>query len=167
MKKLFFYISILTFFYVIVACQPTTHQTNLVIEDSVRTYLPILQGDKQDIIVKVKNTGKEPLTIQDIYPSCACTDAKILNSVIPAGKYGYIQMKFDSNKNVGYAGVYTTFVANTPQKYHTFFFEINVVPDANEDKDYEEIYRDNLMANKFFLREGSKGMTISKNYISN
>ncbi|WKK58546.1 DUF1573 domain-containing protein [Sphingobacterium sp. BN32] len=149
-----------------VGCKTPTQITSMEIEDSVRTYLPILQGDKQDIIVKVKNTGKTALKIEDVLPSCACTDAKILNNLIPPGKTGYIQMKFDSNKNIGYAGVYTTIVANTPQKYHTLFFEINVVPDANKTLDYEEIYRDNLMSNKFYLREANKGKSLDKNYVT-
>lgn len=167
MKKLAPFLGFCGMLILMNSCQTNHQQSNLEIEDSVRTYLPILQGDKQDIIVKVKNTGNAPLNIEDVLPSCSCTDAKILNSLIPPGKFGYIQMKFDSNKNIGYAGVYTTIVANTAQKYHTLFFEINVVPDANKTLDYEEIYRDNLMANKFYLREGSKGLSIAKNYTTN
>lgn len=166
MKNLFLLTTLLTFAISIVSCKKTENTTTLEIEDSVRTYLPILQGDKQDIIVKIKNTGKSTLNIEDILPSCSCTDAKILNKVILPGKEGYVQMKFDSNKNIGYAGVYTTIIANTPQKYHTLFFEINVVPDANKNLDYEEIYRDNVMANKFYLREGAKGMSLEKDYIA-
>lgn len=137
----------------------------MVIEDSVRQYLPIIQGDKQDISIKVKNTGDQTLTIEDVLPSCNCTNVKMLNNTIPPGKYGYIQMTFDSNKNIGYAGVYTTIQANTTQKYHTLFFEINIVPDANNIKDYEEIYRENLLSNKFHLREAYKGSEFGKNYI--
>lgn len=126
-------------FMLAVGCKTPTLTASMEIEDSVRTYRPILQGDKQDTIVKVKNTGETTLKIEDVLPSCACTDAKILNSLFPLGKTGYIQMKFDSSKNIGYAGVYTTIVANTSQKYHTPFFEINVVPDANKNLDHEEI----------------------------
>ncbi|GEM_PF-1969565 len=166
MKTLCIFLGFTSLLYII-GCKTPTQNTSLEIEDSVRTYLPILQGDKQDIIVKVKNTGKTPLKLEDVLPSCACTDARILNSLIPPGKFGYIQMKFDSNKNIGYAGIYTTIVANTAQRYHTLFFEINVVPDANKTLDYEEIYRDNLMANKFYLREATRGMSINKDYKTN
>ena len=75
--------------------------TTVAVEDSVRKYFPILQGERQNINVKVYNTGKEPLKIYDVYPSCGCTVAKFPKKLIPAGEYGTIEMEYNSNKNIG------------------------------------------------------------------
>lgn len=114
--------------------------TTLTIEDPVRHYYPIAQGVKQKISIKVSNTGKEPLKIFKVLPSCGCTIATFPESAIAAGEDAFIDLEYDSTKNIGHAGIYTTIVANTKEHYHDIFFDINVVPDALYTKDYEELY---------------------------
>ncbi|RYG21271.1 MAG: DUF1573 domain-containing protein, partial [Chitinophagaceae bacterium] len=100
--------------------------TTVKIEDPERKYFPILQGQRQNINVKVFNTGQNPLKISAVYPSCGCTVAKYPEKLIPVGGYGTIEMEYNSNKNLGYVGIYTTIKTNTKEGSQTFFFEINV-----------------------------------------
>jgi hypothetical protein len=115
--------------------------TTIKIEDPVRHYYPVAQGVKQNISIKVTNTGDKPLKIFKVLPSCGCTIAKFPKSAIAPGEDAYIELEYNSNKNIGYVGVYTTITANTKKHYHTTFFDLNVVPDALYTKDYEELYR--------------------------
>lgn len=116
--------------------------TTLKIEDPVRHYSPVMQGTKQEIALKVTNTGKEPLVLKDVMTSCGCTTAKFPTYAIAPGNSADIELEYDSNKNTGYTAIYTTITANTAEKAHNVFFDINVVPDSHYTKDYEEIYRD-------------------------
>jgi hypothetical protein len=115
--------------------------TTIKIEDPVRHYYPVAQGVKQNISIKVTNTGDKPLKIFKVLQSCVCTIAKLTKSEVAPGEDAYIELEYNSNKNIGYVGVYTTITANTKKHYHTTFFDLNVVPDALYTKDYEELYR--------------------------
>lgn len=115
--------------------------TTLEIEDPVRHYYPIVRGLELNIVVKVTNTGNHALKIYNVLPSCGCTLAEYRKRAIAPGDSGFIQLKYDSTKNVGKVGVYTTIVANTKQHSHTVYFDLNVVPDALYTKDYEELYQ--------------------------
>lgn len=140
--------------------------TTVSVEDSVRKYFPILQGQRQKIDVKVFNTGKEPLKIYDVYPSCGCTVAKFPTKLIPPGEYGTIQMEYNSNKNIGYVGIYTSIKTNTVAGAQTFFFEINVVPDPHYTKDYEELYNADKEQNKSLVKELVDGKTNQQGYVT-
>ena len=114
--------------------------TSIKIEDPVRHYSPIMQGTKQTIIVKVTNIGKKPLLLKNVMPSCACTVASFPSHAIAPGNDAEIELEYDSNKNTGYTSIYTTITANTAEKAHNMFFDINVVPNSHYTRDYEEIY---------------------------
>jgi hypothetical protein len=139
-------------------------RTTMEIEDPVRHYYPILQGLKQNIIVKVTNTGKEPLKIHKVLPSCGCTIAKFSTSAIAPGNEAFIEMEYDSNKNIGYVGIYTTIIANTEKHHHTMFFDLNVVPESLHTKDYEELYHIE-QEKKGGLQELVEGKTNERGYL--
>ncbi|AXG74404.1 DUF1573 domain-containing protein [Flavobacterium arcticum] len=115
--------------------------TTMEIEDPVRHYYPIIQGLEQNIIVKVTNTGDNALMLYKVLPSCGCTIATFTTHAIAPGSEGFIKLKYDSTKNIGHVGIYTTVLANTKEHSHTIYFDINVVPDALYTKDYEELYQ--------------------------
>ena len=140
--------------------------TTVKIEDPERKYFPILQGQRQNINVKVFNTGNHPLKIYEVYPSCGCTVAKYPKKLIPVGEYGTIEMEYNSNKNLGYVGIYTTIKTNTKEGSQTFFFEINVVPDPHYTKDYEELYNADKEANKNLVKELVDGAANQQGYIT-
>jgi hypothetical protein len=140
--------ALLLVFYTITGCKKEASEENaflalttMKIEDPVRHYYPVAQGVKQNISVKITNTGKQPLKLYKVLPSCGCTIAKFPNHAIAPGEEAFIDLEYNSTKNIGYVGVYTTITANTKKHYHTAFFDINVVPDALYTKDYEELYQ--------------------------
>lgn len=111
---------------------------SLQIIDSARSYMPIIQGAEMEIFVKVKNTGKTALEIEDVLPSNNATEVEIVDKTIEPGKYGVLRFNFKPGKNLlGYVGVYNTLVTNTERKHHDFFFETTVVQDENELKGYK------------------------------
>ncbi|MDV6170369.1 DUF1573 domain-containing protein [Flavobacterium sp. DG1-102-2] len=122
--------------------------TSIKIEDPVRHYSPVMQGTKQNITVKVTNTGDQPLVFKDVMPSCGCTIAKFPGYAIAPGNSADIELEYDSRKNTGYTSIYTEITANTAEKIHNVFFDINVVPNSHYIKDYEEIHLDSR--NKIF-----------------
>ncbi len=138
--------------------------TTLEVEDPYRKYFPVLQGQPLSIVFKVENTGDSPLRIFNVLPSCGCTTAKFPRAIAPGG-FGVIELEFNSNKNIGHVGIYTTLVANTKDKYHTFFFETNVVPDALYIKDYEQIYYEQMQDEKGFMQSAVDGEANQKGYI--
>ncbi|MDQ8005132.1 MAG: DUF1573 domain-containing protein [Pedobacter sp.] len=163
------YLSMAIFaFMTLSGCSADTKQnlTTVKIEDPERKYFPILQGQRQNINVKVFNTGDHPLKIYEVYPSCGCTVAKYPTKLIPVGEYGTIEMEYNSNKNLGYVGIYTTIKTNTKEGSQTFFFEINVVPDPHYTKDYEELYNADKEANKNLVKELVDGAANQQGYIT-
>lgn len=167
MKATFLITAILSFF-LVASCQRSPDdndkQTTFELEDPYRKYFPVLQGQTLSMSFKIKNTGDSPLYIYDVLPSCGCTTVKHPRAVA-AGAEGFIQLEFNSNKNIGHVGVYTTLVANTKDKFHTFFFETNVVPDALYIKDYEQIYFEAMKDEKGFVQDFVDGAANNKGYI--
>lgn len=138
--------------------------TTFELEDPYRKYFPVLQGQPLSMFFRITNTGDYPLYIYDVLPSCGCTTVKHPRAIAP-GLEGHIELEFNSNKNIGHVGVYTTLVLNTEEKYHTFFFETNVVPDADYIKDYEQIYYEAMKDEKGFMQEFVDGAANQKGYI--
>jgi hypothetical protein len=151
---------------VLSSCSRNDGLTTVKVEDPKRRYYPIVQGQRQKINVKVYNTGKNPLKISDVYPSCGCTVAKFPEGLIPAGEYGTIEMEYNSNKNIGYVGIYTVIKTNTKEGSQDFFFEINVVPDPHYTKDYEELYNADKENNQSLVKEMVDGKTNQQGYIT-
>lgn len=145
-------------------CTEDEGLTTVKIEDPERKYFPILQGQRQNINVKVYNTGTKPLKITEVYPSCGCTVAKFPDNLIPVGEYGTIEMEYNSNKNIGYVGIYTSIKTNTKEGAQNFFFEINVVPDPHYTKDYEELYNADKENNNSLVKELVDGSTNQQGY---
>ena len=147
------------------SCNRGLSTTSLEIEDPERLYYPIVQGEKQNIVVKITNTGKSPLIIEHVLPSCGCVLASYPKSAIRVGEYGFIQLEYNSNKNIGYVELYTTIIANTEPASHTFLFKTNVVPNALYTPDYEEIYNAEKEDEKGAIQEMVDGKANQKGYI--
>jgi len=158
MKSKILYIIIL---FLLISCGrfqdvKTMKKTTIQFEDPHRKYNPIIQGATLNMSYKLTNTGKKPLVISEVQTSCNCVVSKRTTKVIRPGDYGYINLKFDSKKNVGFVKQHITLIANidsTLQK--TISFETNVIPDSHYRKDYEEMYFNDREINNF-----------AKNYIA-
>ncbi len=126
----------------LLSCTRRVAYTTIEIQDPIRHYYPILQGQDLLVIVRIENTGKVPLVIKDIQPSCGCI---ILEGddemVIPPGRFMFTSLRYDSRKNVGRAEHVVRFWGNiSPGGLAEMRFDVNVVPDASYHHDYEELY---------------------------
>ena len=126
----------------LVGCSRKVQFTTVEIKDPVRHYYPILQGQELSVMVKIYNTGKVPLVVKDIQPSCGCI---ILESdhemVVPPESSMMVTLRYDSRKNVGKVEHAIRFWGNiSPSGMAEMRFDVNVVPDASYHHDYEEMY---------------------------
>ncbi len=73
----------------------------------------ITSGEKVTHVFKFKNTGKEPLVIQNAKGSCGCTVPEWPREPIAPGKSGEIKVQFDSKNKQGKQTKNVTITANT------------------------------------------------------
>jgi hypothetical protein len=118
--------------------------TTMKVENPIRHYYPVNLGTQLHSTFKFFNTGKEPLKIQDVQTSCGCIVADYTTSIIAPGGFGFINISFDSNKSLGYVENYIDVYANLKQK-QTLLFDVNVVPNSDYIRDYEEIYNQTVV----------------------
>lgn len=129
---------------IISSCGIKDKKTTVFVVDQERHYHPVLRGQELDIQYVIENTGNEPLFISNIHPSCGCILVDETSfKVLPVGGKGFVKLKYDSSKNIGYVKHYVTIYANleTDIKFE-LTFDLHVVPDALYTKDYEEIYKE-------------------------
>ena len=133
---------------VLPGCNQRLEYTSVELKDPVRHYYPILQGQELMIITKLTNTGDVPLVVEDVQPSCGCiaTDFKG-KTMIPPGQFMFVTIRYDSKKNVGKVEHAVRFWGNIrPDGMAMMRFDVNVVPDANYHRDYEELYEEDKSA---------------------
>lgn len=142
MRFLLIYLSFTCFF--LVSCRDASElypPTSIEIMDPVRHYYPVVQGEKFEININIKNTGKHFLKITDVQTSCGCMAVdKNAIGLIRAGEIGTIRIVNDSKKNIGYVKHFIKIYGNIPDGEAEVIFDYNVVPDALYTPDYEEIY---------------------------
>lgn len=126
----------------ITGCDIDSKKTSITISDPNRHYYPIIRGQPLDVLYTIENTGKYPLVIKNIHTSCGCilVDESSFK-MLPAGGKGFVRIKYDSSKNLGYVKHFVTIYANLKEGDKTeVTFDINIVPNALYTRDYEEIY---------------------------
>lgn len=122
------------------SCGKKVAYTSIIVQDSIRHYYPMIQGQQLVLGYRIANIGKEPLVLVDIVPSCGCisVDKKINNVILP-GKSLTLQFKFDSSKSVGYVDQKIYLYGNIkPDGEAVLLFDTNVVPPYHKSPDYEE-----------------------------
>lgn len=144
MKHILFIFTIIAMVMATTGCRRQITNTTVYVEDSIRHYFPIRQGEQLNILYKIENTGEAPLIIQDIHTSCGCIildqDAKRL---VPPDGSSYLHMSYNSQKNVGEV-VHTIRIYGNiePNGMKELSFIVNVVPDPDYTRDYEQWYRE-------------------------
>ncbi|NDW18484.1 DUF1573 domain-containing protein [Dysgonomonas sp. 216] len=151
MKTRFFKCAYLGIFVVVLlsSCNIRDKKTTIEIDDPNRHYYPIQRGQSLEILYEIKNTGNNPLFITDIHTSCGCIliDESSFK-VLPAGANGFLKLKYDSRKNVGYVKHYIDIYANLEtNNLYSITFDLNVVPNALYTRDYEELYNEHKAKN--------------------
>ena len=114
------------------------------IKDSIRHYYPIKQGQQLDIMFTVTNTGAAPLIISEMQPSCGCIILdKSSHIIIPEDGIRQFKATYNSIKNVGEVIHRIRIYGNMlPHGRAELKFDVNVVPDADYTRDYEELYQE-------------------------
>ena len=139
MKRLFLLLALVP---VLWACTTRVQYTTVEIRDPIRHYYPILQGQELTVNIRMSNTGKVPLVVKDIQPSCGCIVLENDHEfVVPPERSMAVTLHYDSRKNVGRVEHSIRFWGNiSPSGMAEMRFDVNVVPDANYHHDYEEMY---------------------------
>ncbi len=129
--------------------QQNDRRTKVSVDNPDRHYYPIIQGEPLEIFYKFKNTGTEPLIVDEIQTSCGCLVAdKASYRTIRPGKTGSINLKYNTNKNIGFVRHYVEVYSNVkPKGKIEISFDVHVVPDASYLHDYEELYTKDLKEN--------------------
>lgn len=142
-------------------------KTSMEVEDTLRHYYPIVRGSVLHTAYKFYNTGDKPLVIKDIITSCGCIEVEFPESVILPESFGYINVSYDSRKNIGFVEGYIDIYANINKMKETVVFDVNVVTNADYTKDYEEMYNLYLKENEDNLMEkGVEGGTSQQGYFT-
>lgn len=125
-------------------CKKKVESTAIQIEDSIRTYYPVIQGEELEMQFKITNIGRAPLVITDIQPSCGCISIdQELNNIIPPGDAVNIRFRFHSEKNIGYVHHVVRLFGNIlPDGEADCIFNVNVVPLGDYTRDYEELHKE-------------------------
>ena len=61
-------------------------------------YGTMVQGDKGTCVFEFKNTGKNPLVLNNVRPSCGCTVPKWSKEPIKSGDKSSINVKYNTNR---------------------------------------------------------------------
>ena len=93
----------------------------------------VTEGEKVKHTFKFKNTGKEPLIINDAKGSCGCTVPKWPRTPIAPGASGDIVVEFNSDKKTGKRNQQVTITANTEPANTIIRLVGNVTPKAGGD----------------------------------
>lgn len=100
------------------------------IEDN-HNFGEIPEGDKVSHTFKFKNTGANPLKVENVKPSCGCTTPDWSREDIAPGAEGFVTVEFDSKGKTGVQkkSVTVTF-ANTDPKNKMLQFQGEVIAPA-------------------------------------
>lgn len=82
-------------------------------------FATVNEGEKVSYTYEFKNTGKSPLMISNVKPSCVCTTVNFPKEPIQPGQWGQLTVTFDSKNKAGKRYQKVTITANTdpPQSY--------------------------------------------------
>ena len=71
-------------------------ETTLALSEPEFDFGKIKKGDKVEHVYEVTNTGKNPLVISSVHPTCGCTVPDYTKDPILPGQKGKITLKFNS-----------------------------------------------------------------------
>ena len=125
------------------SCRKDIGMTTVSVRDSVRHYYPVLTGEILTLSYELENTGDQPLIIRDIQTSCGCIVPELDTRMLLPGKKVRLLFKYQSAKNIGYVDHTIRIFGNIkPTGICKLKFDVNVVPNADYTRDYEELYKD-------------------------
>ncbi len=87
--------------------------TSIAFADTVHEFGTIKEGEKVSYTFKYKNTGNNPLILEDVRPSCGCTLPEWTKDPIAPGGEGLIKVVYNSEGRPGEFHKTITVIANT------------------------------------------------------
>ena len=87
--------------------------TSIAFADTVHEFGTINEGEKVSYTFKYKNTGDNPLILEDVRPSCGCTLPEWTKDPIAPGAEGLIKVVYNSEGRPGEFHKTITVIANT------------------------------------------------------
>ncbi|MDF2457015.1 MAG: hypothetical protein K0R51_3008 [Cytophagaceae bacterium] len=102
--------------------------TTIAFADSVHEFGTIKEGEKVSYIFKYKNTGENPLILEDVRPSCGCTLPEWTKDPIAPGQEGLIKVVYNSEGRPGEFHKTITVIANTAAEVALLKIQGKVTP---------------------------------------
>lgn len=81
--------------------QPTLPLTTVEFMEDSHNFGEIPEGEKVTHVFKFRNTGNNPLQVENVKPSCGCTTPDWSKDPIPVGEEGFVTMEFNSAGKTG------------------------------------------------------------------
>lgn len=103
-------------------------QTNLALSEPDFDFGKIKKGDQVEHVYEVTNTGKNPLIISSVVPTCGCTVPEFTKDPILPGQKGKITLKFDSTNFQGIVHKTAQLYANVAQVPIELRFTADIQP---------------------------------------
>jgi hypothetical protein len=104
--------------------------TSIAFADTVHEFGTIKEGEKVSYIFKYKNTGDNPLILEDVRPSCGCTLPEWTKDPIAPGAEGIIKVVYNSEGRPGEFHKTITVIANTAAEVVLLKIQGKVTPKA-------------------------------------
>lgn len=126
------------------SCKKRVEMTQILIQDSIRHYYPMIQGSDLILTFRVANIGETPLVLTDVQPSCGCVSGDYTGElIIPPNKETLLKFTYHSERNSGYVRHTVRIFGNiAPSGMASMTFDTNVVPPAISSPDYEQLRKD-------------------------
>lgn len=103
-------------------------ETTLALSEPEFDFGKIKKGDKVEHVYEVTNTGKNPLIISSVHPTCGCTVPDYTKDPILPGQKGKITLKFDSSNFEGMVHKSAEVYANVAQVPIELQFTADIQP---------------------------------------
>lgn len=148
-KSKLLYTTLLVCAALISSCQKRVEPTTVEVHDPVRHYFPIMQGQPLELVFPIRNVGANPLVVNEIQTSCGCiiVDRKS-RIIVPPEREHFLRLTYNSTKNVGLVEHTVWIYGNiAPAGVLKLRFDINVVPDADYTRDYEQLFQEYSIKN--------------------
>ncbi len=88
-------------------------QPEITFKSKVHDFGKVIDGEIVSYSYKFSNTGKADLVITSVHASCGCTVAEYPKEPLAPGEEGYIDVKFDSRRRLGFNHKEVTVMSNT------------------------------------------------------
>ena len=104
---------------------------NIVFKDDSHDFGTVMEGPAADYVFTVTNTGKEPLIINKVQPSCGCTTPDWSKEPIKPGQTGIVKASFGTQGRPGPFNKTLTVMTNAGNKVLTIRGQVEAAPSTS------------------------------------